>query len=117
MDFEFSISGGASYVSDGTAVFTNDIISLMFEGDDSSHNNVEDAPPSGGLSYAFASQLGIMVPAYFSPGSKWDAMDYAASRVPLIAIMNPNNGPGASKSTSYVTALANLHAAGGKVVG
>ena len=64
-----------------------------------------------------ASQLGIMVPAYFTPGSKWDAMDYAASRVPLIAIMNPNNGPGTSKSSSYVTALANLHAAGGKVTG
>lgn len=116
-NFEFAISGGASYVSDGTAVFNNDVISLMFEGDDTSHNNVEDAPPSGGLTYGFASQLGIMVPAYFSPGSKWDAMNYAASRVPLIAIMNPNNGPGASKSTSYVTALANLHTAGGKVVG
>jgi hypothetical protein len=66
---------------------------------------------------AAASPLGIMVPAYFTPGAKWDAMDYAAARIPLIAIMNPNNGPGSSKSSSYVTALANLHAAGGKVTG
>src|SRR6185312_7019420 len=66
---------------------------------------------------ATASPMGIMVPAYFSPGAKWDAMDYAASRVPLIAIMDVNNGPGTSKSSSYVTALANLHAAGGKVTG
>ena len=66
---------------------------------------------------ATASPLGIMVPAYFSPGTKWDAMNYAASRIPLIAIMDVNNGPGSSKSSSYVTALANLHAAGGKVTG
>jgi hypothetical protein len=64
-----------------------------------------------------AGSLGIMVPAYFTPGTKWDAMDYAASRIPLIAIMNANNGPGSSKNASYVTALANLHAAGGKVTG
>ena len=66
---------------------------------------------------ASASPLGIMVPAYFTPGAKWDAMDYAASKVPLIAIMDPNNGPGSSKNSGYVTALANLHAAGGKVTG
>jgi hypothetical protein len=61
--------------------------------------------------------MGIMVPSYFVPGPKWDAMDYAASRIPLIAIMNPNSGPGSSQSSSYVSALAKTHAAGGKVIG
>lgn len=61
--------------------------------------------------------LGIMVPAYFSPGAKWNAMNYAASRIPLIAIMNPNSGPGSSQSSSYISALASLHAAGGTVIG
>lgn len=64
-----------------------------------------------------SSPLGIMVPAYFTPGPKWTAMNYAASRIPLIAIMDPNNGPGASQSSSYISALANLHQAGGKVIG
>jgi hypothetical protein len=61
--------------------------------------------------------LGIMVPAYFDPSSGyWNSLDYAASRVPLIAIMNPYNGPGASRNQAYVTALTNLHQAGGKVI-
>ena len=64
-----------------------------------------------------AQPVGIMVAAYFTPGTKWDAMTYAASRVPLIAIMNPNNGPGASQTSSYVNALAKIHQAGGKVTG
>lgn len=66
---------------------------------------------------AYPSPLGILVPAYFSPGAKWNEMDFAASRVPLIAIMNPDNGPGASQSSSYISALASLHQAGGKVIG
>ncbi|HEY3761511.1 MAG TPA: spherulation-specific family 4 protein [Verrucomicrobiae bacterium] len=66
---------------------------------------------------AYSSPLGIMVPAYFSPGSKWTTMDYAASRIPLIAIMNPDSGPGTSQSSSYVSALSTLHQAGGKVIG
>jgi hypothetical protein len=64
-----------------------------------------------------AQPVGIMVASYFVPGPKWDAMNYAASRVPLIAIMNPNSGPGASQSASYVNALLKTHQAGGKVIG
>ena len=66
---------------------------------------------------ARAGSLGIMVPAYFSPGAKWEAMNDAASKVPLIAIVNPNSGPGAALNTNYVKALAQLHAAGGKAIG
>jgi hypothetical protein len=69
------------------------------------------------LPAAHSTPLGIMVAAYFVPGPKWDAMNYAASRVPLIAIMNPASGPGTSQNSSYISALTNLHAAGGKVIG
>jgi hypothetical protein len=61
--------------------------------------------------------LGIMVPAYFPPGPKWEAMNEAASKIPLIAIVNPNSGPGATPNANYVKALAQLHAAGGKAIG
>jgi hypothetical protein len=68
---------------------------------------------------AHAEALGIMVPAYFYPssGDYWDSLDFAASRAPLIAIMNVNSGPGTSRDSAYVQALAKLHLAGGKVTG
>jgi len=63
--------------------------------------------------------MGIMVPAYFYPsaGGYWDSLDSAAPRVPLVAIMNPDSGPGTSKDNTYVQALTKLHQAGGKVIG
>src|SRR5262249_15156728 len=67
---------------------------------------------------ASAAPLGIMVPAYFDPSSGlWGGLNLAASRVPLIAIMNPNNGPGSTQKASYVSALSSLHAAGGRGIG
>jgi spherulation-specific family 4 protein len=67
---------------------------------------------------ASAAPLGILVPAYFDPSSGlWSGLNFAASRVPLIAIMNPNNGPGLTQNASYVSALSSLHAAGGRVIG
>src|SRR4051794_38334383 len=64
-----------------------------------------------------ASALGILIPAYFSPGTRWTELNDAARRVPLIAIMNPNNGPGTSSSSSYVTAINSLRQSGGRVIG
>jgi Spherulation-specific family 4/Domain of unknown function (DUF4214) len=69
--------------------------------------------------------MGIIVPAYFAPGTGgpggvgdgWAAMDAAAAEVPLTAIFNPNSGPlPGPADPSYVTALTNLEDAGGKVV-
>jgi len=66
-----------------------------------------------------ASGLGVLVPAYFYPaqGSAWDALNLAAQRVPLIAIMNPNNGPAASPNADYSRAVTALRNAGGLVIG
>ncbi len=45
-----------------------------------------------------ASALGLLIPSYFDPSQAayWEALNQAANRVPLIAIMNPNNGPTSS---------------------
>lgn len=64
-----------------------------------------------------AAPLGIMVPAYFYPGPLWTSLNGAAARVPLTAIMNANNGPGAAQDANYVAAVDSLRAAGGKVAG
>lgn len=64
-----------------------------------------------------AAPMGIMVPAYFYPGGLWNSMNFAASRVPLVAIMNPNNGPDTTQNPDYVAAVNSLRAAGGRVIG
>jgi hypothetical protein len=64
--------------------------------------------------------LGLLVPAYFDPtpgGSPWDQLVAAARQVPIMAIMNPDNGPGRHRDASYVAAVGQLRAAGGKVLG
>src|SRR5688572_2010115 len=61
--------------------------------------------------------LGILVPAYFGPGAQWSALNRAAERVPLIAIMNPNNGPGAVKNNNYAGAINALKGSKGRVIG
>jgi hypothetical protein len=64
--------------------------------------------------------LGILVPAYFDPtpgSSGWDQLAAAARRVPVIAIMNPNDGPGTHRDPSYVAAVGEVRAAGGEVIG
>jgi hypothetical protein len=63
--------------------------------------------------------LGVLVPAYFDPAptSAWDSLNQAAQRVPLIAIMNPNNGPSTSSNAAYGRAVTALRAVGGQVLG
>jgi len=66
-----------------------------------------------------AGALGVLVPAYFDPsvGSEWDSLNQTAQRVPLIAIMNPNNGPSTSTNAAYGRAITALRNAGGQVLG
>lgn len=68
---------------------------------------------------ANAEDLGIVVPAYFYPSSSsplWPAMNDAAERVPLIAIMNPNSGPAGFIDSNYTRVVNELRAAGGTVI-
>jgi Spherulation-specific family 4 len=66
-----------------------------------------------------AQQMQLLVPAYFEPGanSPWKELNWAAARVPLIAIMNPNSGPGTKADSNYEAAVDDLRKAGGRVVG
>ena len=67
-----------------------------------------------------ASSTGLMVPLYMDPGSDWTTLvqvKNAHPSVPIVAIANPNTGPGSSIDSSYVTGIAQLQAAGIEVVG
>jgi hypothetical protein len=68
---------------------------------------------------ARAERLRVVVPAYQYPtlGTLWADLAAAAPRVPLVAILNPDNGPGAVADPNYVAAVNAVRAAGGKVYG
>jgi hypothetical protein len=71
---------------------------------------------------ARAGGVGILVPAYFYPGTGgvgdgWAAMTAAASEVPITAVFNPDSGPlPGPADPNYVAAMTSLENAGGKVV-
>lgn len=64
-----------------------------------------------------ASGMGIIMPIYGNTTTQFSAAEAAARRVPLIAIFNPDNGPGTSKRTSYANAMNRIKSAGGQVIG
>jgi hypothetical protein len=66
-----------------------------------------------------AGPLQVLVPAYFYPVGNpyWGELTTAASSIGVTAILNPASGPGTSADPNYVTAVNNLRAAGGHVVG
>jgi hypothetical protein len=60
------------------------------------------------------------VPAYFDPSADqadWNTLITAAAQVPLIAVMNPNSGPGGAADPSYASTIIELNNAGGQVIG
>lgn len=66
------------------------------------------------------SQTGVMIALYTYPGSTWDVVAQAKiahPSVPIVAIINPNNGPGSSRDANYVSGIQELHAAGIVVIG
>jgi hypothetical protein len=70
-----------------------------------------------------AAAVELLVPAYFYPSadpalSAWDELTAAAaSGVPVTAIMNPGNGPGAAFNADYAAAVNAFRGAGGRVLG
>lgn len=78
---------------------------------------------SGGASGSGGTQasIGTMVPLYTYPSdSSWTAIvaaKQAHPTVPVIAVFNPNSGPGASADPTYVTATNDLKSAGIVVLG
>jgi hypothetical protein len=64
---------------------------------------------------------GTIIPLYTSPTDpSWDAVvsaKQAHPTVPVVAVINPANGPGSAIDPSYTSGIAKLSAAGVKVVG
>jgi hypothetical protein len=62
----------------------------------------------------------LVVPAYYDPkatGGSWADIATTASKVTTTVIANPNSGPGVAEDPLYTSAIARVHAAGGKVIG
>jgi hypothetical protein len=78
-----------------------------------------DATLDGGA--GAASAAGTIVPLYTDPGDpSWSAIVAARVAHPtvrVVAIANPNSGPGASKSSAYTAGIAKLVAAQIQVIG
>jgi spherulation-specific family 4 protein len=77
---------------------------------------------SGPMAYAdTTSGTGIIVPLYTYPtSSTWDEViniktDYPS--VPIIAVINPADGPGSYQNSDLVSGIGNLHSAGITVLG
>jgi len=67
-----------------------------------------------------SSPTGVMIPLYSYPGSDWNVVEQAKlshPSVPIIAIINPDNGPGGSQDQNYVAGVNNLRSAGVTVLG
>lgn len=67
-----------------------------------------------------ARSTGVLVPLYIRPGPVWDRLETgrrAHPRVPVVAIINPHNGPGSERSESYTAGTRKLLDAGCSVVG
>jgi hypothetical protein len=59
----------------------------------------------------------MLLPLYVYPGSTWEAVVSAASKIDIIAIVNPNSGPTATPSSAYTTYMNKLKTAGAEQVG
>jgi Spherulation-specific family 4 len=61
--------------------------------------------------------LGIVMPVYTETNWQFDAAYAAAEKVPFVAIINPNDGPGTSRLTSLRNFSNGIRARGGNVIG
>ena len=70
---------------------------------------------------ASPSLLRVLVPAYFYPAGAglqdWNRLIEAAPRVPIVAIVNPESGPGKAPNSDYAAIVSRAKAAGAEVIG
>ena len=66
-------------------------------------------------------KLQLWVAAYYYPFGKglheWERLMKSARRAPIVAIVNPNSGPGTMPDTNYVAIIRRARKAGVKLVG
>jgi hypothetical protein len=79
------------------------------------------ASGGAGASDATTAVTGCIVPLYTDPGdTSWSTIVLAKSahpRVPVVAIVNPNSGPGSAPSTAYTAGIASLTTASIRTIG
>jgi hypothetical protein len=79
------------------------------------HPGPGSAPPGGGP------RLRVLVPAYFYPTGEglkdWQRLGLAAAKVKVVAIANPETGPGDRLNPDYSRAIKGAHDAGVTVIG
>ena len=77
--------------------------------------------PDASLPPSSSSPAGTIVPLYSDPSDgAWTAIVAAKQKhasVPVIAIVNPDNGPGSSRDASYTTGIGKLQLGGITVIG
>jgi hypothetical protein len=61
--------------------------------------------------------LGIILPVYTESSAQYNAGYLAVAKVPFIAIINPDDGPGSGRVSSLSTFSNTVRARGGRVVG
>ena len=72
------------------------------------------------VAFALTAPTGVMVPFYIPPGIQWDRLvqvKLAHHSVPILAIINPQNGSGQAQDPGYVTGVQNLQLNGIVVLG
>lgn len=67
-----------------------------------------------------SSSIGLLIPLYTEPGSSWSEIESAKATYPsvnFIVVINPNDGPGASYSSTWASAITQMQNAGVTVIG
>lgn len=65
-------------------------------------------------------RIGIVVPLYIYPGPQWKKLadtKRGHPSVPMIAVINPYNGPGNTRDSNYVAGVEVLRSAGIRILG
>jgi len=65
-------------------------------------------------------KVGVIIPLYIYPGEAWTriaALRTANPMVPMVAIVNPANGPGSGPDPKYAAAISDLQETGVTVIG
>ena len=78
------------------------------------------APLAAHTASASTPLTGVIIPLYSYPGNAWNSIIQAKASnpsVPIVAVVNPDNGPGASSNPSYATWITKLQSAGVVVLG
>jgi hypothetical protein len=110
-----AIKGMALIPSDGVGSGSVYVDSLAVNG------ATTPSTPAPAPAPAPATPAGTIIPLYSYPHpGAWDkviAAKKAYPQVPIMAVVNPNTGPGAAANSSYMTEIAKLINAGIKVIG